>query len=102
MTSSLDFKGLVEAVFEGEDFRAYPLVEVQWLDAEDISSGWADKEDVERSCPAESLAVGYLFHKDKDCVKVIPLVNDTHCGNGVTIPAGMVKKITYLVRKKAQ
>ena len=100
MSQIPDFKALVDDIFDGELANYAPLVEVHWLDAEDIAVNWADKDDVERSCPAPSLAVGYLFCKDKTCVKVVPLVNHSHCGNGITIPMGMVKKITYLTRKK--
>lgn len=100
MSQTPDFKSLVDSVFAGKNPTTPPLVEVQWLDATDIEDGWFDKEDIEKSVPAPSLFIGYLFHKDKECVKVIPLVNHNHCGNGITIPIGMVKKITYLVRKK--
>lgn len=99
MSTPHSFKALVDAVFNKERVSAPPLVEVQWLDATDISSSWADKDEMDKSVPAPSLAVGYLFHKDKVCVKVIPLVNYDHCANGITIPVGMVKRITYLTRK---
>lgn len=99
MAQTPDFKSLVDSVFGKKNPSTPPLVEVQWLDATDIESGWFDKEDIEKSTPAPSLFVGYLFHKDNNCVKVIPLVNHNHCGNGITIPIGMVKKITYLSRK---
>lgn len=95
-----DFKYIVESVFSGNSPATPPLVEVQWLDATDIEAGWFDMDDIEKSCPAPSLFVGYLFHKDKSCVKVVPLINHNHCGNGIVIPMGMVKKITYLQRKK--
>ena len=100
MSKLPDFKNLVESVFSGKSPSNPPLVEIHWLDATDIDSGWYEKEEIDKSVPAPSLFVGYLFHKDTECVKVIPLVNYTHCGNGITIPMGMVKKITYLQRKK--
>ena len=99
MSQTPDFKTLVDAVFGKKNPSSPPLVEVQWLDATDIEAGWFEKEDIEKSSPAPSLSVGYLFHKDKACIKVIPLINHSHCGNGITIPLGMVKKITYLTRK---
>jgi len=99
MSQTPDFKTLVEAVFTKKNPSTPPLVEVQWLDATDIEAGWFEKEDIEKSVPAPSLSVGYLFHKDSVCINVIPLVNHSHCGNGITIPLGMVKKITYLTRK---
>lgn len=100
MSGIPDFKHIVEEIFNDKNASTTPLVEVQWLDAEDITADWGDKEDVERSCPAPSVSVGYLLHKDKECVKMAALVNTSHISHGITIPMGMVKKITYLQRKK--
>lgn len=100
MSSLPDFKHIVESVFSNKNPSTPPLVEVQWLDAEDITADWGDKDEVERSAPAPSLSVGYLLHKDKECVKIVALVNTSHISHGITIPLGMVKKITYLQRKK--
>jgi hypothetical protein len=94
------FKNLVDDVFGKKDPKSPPLVEVQWVDATDIGANWFDMGEIERCIPAPSLAVGYLFSKDKDSVKVVPLVNHDHGGNGILIPMGMVKKITYLHRQK--
>ena len=94
-----DFKSFVDAVFSKKNPSSPPLVEVLWLDAEDIGVGWYDKDEIDKSYPAPSLAVGYLIHKDKSCVKIVPLMNHNHCGNGITIPLGMVRKIVYLQRK---
>lgn len=93
-----DFKSLVDGVFSKNPPKSPPLVEVLWYDASDIGSTWFDKSEMDRCKPAPSLAVGYLFHKDDECIKVVSLVNDTHGGNGVLIPKGMVKKVTYLKR----
>jgi hypothetical protein len=98
MSNLPDFKKLVDAVFGRKDPKTPPLVEVLWLDASDIDSGWFGHEEITRSKPAPSLSVGYLFHKDDVCVKIVSLVNDTHGGNGIMIPTGMVKKINYLHR----
>ena len=95
-----DFPTLINSVFNDENPTNPPLVEVLWFDAEDIAAGWAEKEDMDKSCPTPSLSVGYLFHKDKFCVKVLPLVNKMHFANGITIPMGMVLQINYLTRKK--
>lgn len=93
-----DFKSLVDDVFAKINPKKPPLVEVLWYDATDIGVHWFDKDEMDRSKPAPSLAVGYLFHKDDDCLKVVPLVNQSHGGNGILIPTGMVKKINYLKR----
>lgn len=93
-----DFKKFVESVFGKKNPKKPPLVEVLWLDASDIESGWFGHEEIEKCKPAKSLSVGYLMHKDDECVKLVSLINDTHAGNGIMIPAGMVKKINYLHR----
>ncbi len=94
------FKELVEAVFGKKDPKSPPVVEVQWVDATEISSDWFDQSEIERTNPAPSLTVGYLFSKDQDSIKVVSLVNHNHGGHGIVIPTGMVKKITYLHRQK--
>jgi hypothetical protein len=98
MTSLPDFKKFVESVFGKNNPSKPPLVEVLWLDASDIESGWFGHEEIQRSKPAKSLSVGYLLHKDAECVKLVSLINDTHAGNGIMIPTGMVQKINYLHR----
>lgn len=98
MTSLPDFKDLVNAVFGKKNPKKPPLVEVLWLDASDIDGGWFGHEEIQKSKPAPSLSVGYLFHKDEVSIKIVSLVNDTHAANGIMIPAGMVQKINYLHR----
>lgn len=95
-----DQRRLVDLVFEKKNPKTPPLVEVLWYDASDIGVGWFDVEDIEKSGPSPSLTVGYLVHKDNDCVKVISMLNHDHAGNGVMIPMGMVKTINYLSRKR--
>jgi hypothetical protein len=98
MSDLPDFKKFVDSVFSKKNPTKPPLVEVLWLDASDIESGWFGHEEIEKSKPAPSLYVGYLVHKDSECVKIVSLINDTHAGNGIMIPMGMVKKINYLRR----
>lgn len=98
MASRIDFKTLVDAVFGKKNPKNPPLVEVLWLDAEDISGDWFDNDGIEKSGPAPSLSVGYLLSKDDKAVKVAALINHTHAAHGITIPMGMVKKINYLRR----
>lgn len=98
MASRIDFKTLVDAVFDKKNPKTPPLVEVLWLDAEDISGDWFDNDGIDKSCPAPSVSVGYLLYKDDKAVKVAALINHTHAAHGITIPMGMVKKINYLHR----
>lgn len=98
MTKPLDFKKFVDSVFERKNPKKPPLVEVLWYDASDIAADWFDNDDIAKSQPAPSLAVGYMVSKDAKSVKVVSLLNDTHAGHGIMIPIGMVKKINYLHR----
>lgn len=94
----IDFRALVDAVFAGKTPRTPALVEVLWLDAEDINADWITNDDIAKSCPAPTLTVGYLVHQDDHAVKLVSLVNHTHAAHGLTIPRGMVKRITRLKR----
>lgn len=98
MDYSAEFKTLVDDLFDKKSPKTPPLVEVLWYDATDIGVQWFDKEELDKCKPAPSLAVGYLFHKDEECIKIVSLVNQSHGGNGLLIPTGMVKKINYLKR----
>lgn len=98
MSDLPDFQRLVDAVFGKKNPKQPPLVEVLWLDASDIEGGWFGHDEINKSKPAPSLSVGYLVHKDTSCVKIVSLINETHAGNGIMIPMGMVKKINYLHR----
>lgn len=93
-----DFRAFVDAVFSRKNPRTFPLVEVQWLDAEDIGGDWLTNDDIDKSCPAPTLTVGYLVRDDARAVKVVALINHTHAAHGITIPRGMVKRITRLSR----
>lgn len=79
--------------------RHYDLVEIVWMDAADMESGWTSKVKLE---PAYAMSAGYLVFQDKDH---IVLAQDTdsageHNGRG-QIPRGMVKSIKVLKKKDA-
>lgn len=95
---SADFRALVDAVVGRKNPRLPALVEVLWLDAEDISADWISADDIAKSAPAPTLSVGYMIHCDDKAVKLVALVNTTHAAHGITIPRGMVKRITRLKR----
>ena len=79
--------------------RHYDLVEVTWVDASDMESGWTTKVKPE---PALAMSAGYLVFQDKDH---LVLAQDTdgkgeHNGRG-QIPRGMVKQIKVIKKKDA-
>ena len=94
-----DFKTFVDQVFNRKNPRTPALVEVQWLDAEDINNDWLTNDDIDKSGPAPTLTVGYLVRQDTKAIKLVSLINHTHAAHGITIPAGMVQKITKLSRQ---
>ena len=78
----------------------YPLVEVIWNDASDLTSGW--KKDIEEDEPSLALSVGFLIRETKEHI-VIALDTDGegHHNGRSQIPRGMVKKMRVLRKKDA-
>jgi hypothetical protein len=79
--------------------RHYDLVEITWVDASDMESGWTSKIEV---TPAMARSSGYLVYQDEEHI-VLAQDNDgdgEHNGRG-QIPAGMVKNIEVLKKKDA-
>lgn len=76
-------------------FQKFPLVEVIWDDATELTQGWTDK--LEETEPALALSVGFLIKATKQHI-VIALDLDQHgYHNGRSqIPRGMVKTMKVL------
>lgn len=74
----------------------YPLVEVRWLDAVEMSGEWVEHAKV-RNKAMPSRTAGYLVAESDDAVTVAALVNRTHVAQGVTIPRRMISELVYLV-----
>lgn len=89
---------VVKSRWKNETRNHIKIVEVLWLDAVSASGeDWAESKDVAKSEPAKSLMVGYLWVDEPSHITVIPLVNESHVGHGITIPRGMIKEIRNLV-----
>ena len=76
----------------------YPIVEVLWSDAVQIAEDgmWVELDKV-RSKPCKSRTVGYLIHETPKAITVAALYNEQgHAGLGITIPAGMIRKVRRL------
>ena len=75
----------------------YPIVEVDWFDAQSSMSTFMLEEIKQELIPLESKSCGYLLHKDKDRVVLgfLCFGNDLIKHHQV-IPTGMIKKITYI------
>lgn len=75
--------------------QRFPLVEVLWVDASDMPSGWTDRLD--NVAPAIALSVGFLLAKvNGQLVIAQDLDADGHHNGRSQIPLGMVRKIKVL------
>lgn len=79
----------------------YPLVEVVWDDALGMRHGWREKGDVEDTDESIVISVGFLLSKTKDHITLAMDADGDGGHNGRSrIPAGMVKSIRTLRKKK--
>jgi hypothetical protein len=78
--------------------QLYPLVEVIWNDASELTSGWTDQ--IEKDEPALALSVGFLVRETKDHIIIAQDTDEAGHHNGRSqIPRGMVQKIKVLRKK---
>ena len=74
-------------------------VEIEWIDAYEMESGWHDLEDAEKITPPTFFSLGYVV---KDTKEFIILSADkgrkggSDCGRVQVIPKPWVKKIKLL------
>ena len=78
--------------------KAYPIVEVRWLDALELG-GWTEHKDVVNK-PMPSRTVGFLIRESDEALCVAALVNKNHVGLAVVIPRGMVTSVRHLKGKR--
>lgn len=80
----------------------YPIVEVEWLDAQSGFSYPIEIDDVKNIEPFLTHSVGYLLREDKEVIILGFMLCDEKFSfkHWQLIPKGMVKKITILEEKK--
>ena len=79
-------------------FQHYPLVEVIWNDASDLTGGW--KKEIDEDEPALALSVGFLIREtDEHIIIALDTDGDGHHNGRSQIPRGMVKKLKVLRKK---
>jgi hypothetical protein len=82
-------------------FQHYPLVEVIWNDASELTSGWTDE--IEKDEPQLALSVGFLVRETKEHIIIAQDTDEHGHHNGRSqIPRGMVKKIKVLRKADVQ
>lgn len=76
----------------------YPLVRVEWQDAESDSDGWTDIRQITDSPTRKVVSIGWLIKKEPTRLVLASDLgmNDTDCGRRLTIPRAWVDKLTTL------
>jgi len=74
-------------------------VEIEWIDAYEMESGWHDLEDAEKITPLTVFSLGYVVKDTKEFIIIsadIGRKGDSDCGRVQVIPKPWVKKIKLL------
>jgi len=74
-------------------------VEIQWIDAYEMESGWHTIEEAEKATTPLIFSVGYVVKETKDSITIAGdrgRKGDSDCGRVQVIPKGWIKKTTRL------
>lgn len=72
------------------------LVLVEWLDAVTDDAGWKKIEDVAKTRPPVCKSVGWILKDTKTHITIAATIHGADCDGDVTIPRGMIRKVTEL------
>lgn len=75
------------------------LVLIEWLDAVTDDAGWKKIADVQAQRPPVCRSVGWILKETKSHITIAATIHGDDCDGDVTIPRGMVRKITELAPK---
>lgn len=75
------------------------LVLIEWLDAVTDDAGWKKISDVARIRPPVCRSVGWILKETKSHITIAATIHGDDCDGDVTIPRGMVRKVTELTGK---
>jgi hypothetical protein len=70
-------------------------VEIEWIDAYEMESGWHDLKDAEKITPLTVFSLGYVVKDTKEFIIIsadIGRKGDSDCGRVQVIPKPWVKK----------
>ena len=76
------------------------LVLVEWLDAITAHSGWKDIDEVRKNKPPLVKSVGWVVSKSPNHITLCASIVGKDVDGDVTVPMGMVRKITELCPRK--
>ena len=85
---------------ENKGFVDYPVVEVEWMDAQ-TSTESEFIEDLQKHLkPLKSKSCGYLIHEEKDYI-VLCFLNfgNQHSKHHQVIPKGMISKVSVFSKR---
>jgi hypothetical protein len=74
-------------------------VEIEWIDAYEMESGWHDLEDAEKITPPTVFSMGYMVKDTKEYIIICAdkgRKGDSDCGRIQVIPKPWIKKIDLL------
>ena len=74
-------------------------VEIEWIDAYEMESGWHDLEEAEKITPPTVFSMGYMVKDTKEYVIICAdkgRKGDSDCGRVQVIPKPWIKKIKLL------
>jgi hypothetical protein len=74
-------------------------VEIEWIDAYEMESGWHDLEDAEKITPPTVFSLGYVVKDTKEFIILSAdkgRKGDSDCGRVQVIPKPWIKKIKLL------
>jgi hypothetical protein len=75
------------------------LVLIEWLDAVTDDAGWKKIEDVKKTRPPVCKSVGWILKETKTHITIAATIHGDDCDGDVTIPRGMIRKVTELTSK---
>ena len=73
-------------------------VEIQWIDAYELGSGWHDLEDALKITPPKIFRLGYVVRETNDYIIISAdkgRKGDSDCGRVQLIPKPWIKRVDY-------
>ncbi len=74
-------------------------VEIEWIDAYEMGSGWQELEDALKITPPKIWSLGYIVKETKEFITISAdkgRKGDSDCGRVQLIPKSWIKKVILL------
>jgi hypothetical protein len=81
----------------------YPLIRLDWIDAESGAAEWIEPSEIDGTLPAVT-TIGFLIKETEDTYIIASTITDTHINGQFKVPKGMTKQkhelnVTYKKEK---